>query len=308
MSKYLHIINGSSMQAGIEAGIAGDVSEFSDVLHEGPVPRDDDMDAWMEVRARFIAECGWNSYEAALATVRGWQRALESLRDYDEVILWYEHDLFDQLLLIRHLHWWWTHAPLDPPSMVSPADYLGAMNAMQLRGLFDARMRVTEAQLTLASSAWQAFTSDDPAELVRIVRNENTNDLAHLQGALVRLLEEYPATFNGLGRTEHQMLEIIGQAPLTAFDLFAAAARREERVFMGDTTFLMRLRRLLEGRRPLLCRKSDDAPLHLTDDGTRVLAGSADDVVLNGIDRWIGGVHLRPDNLWRWNGEELAKA
>lgn len=307
MSRYLHIINGTSMQPALEAGVSGAVSEFADVLHEGPVPPDDDLDGWMEVRARFIAECGWDSFEGALATTRGWQQALESFRDYDEVILWYEHDLFDQLLLIRHLHWWWTHAPLDPPSLVSPADYLGAMNAAQLAALFDARMRVTEAQLTLASSAWQAFTADDPGELVRIVRHENTNDLAHLQGALVRMLEEYPSTFNGLGRTEHQMLEIIGQSPLTAFDLFAAAARREERVFMGDATFLMRLRRLLEARHPLLQRKSDDAPLHLTDDGRRVLAGSADDVALNGIDRWIGGVHLTPDNLWRWSGEELAK-
>jgi len=33
-----------------------------------------------------------------------------------------------------------------------------------------------------------------------------------------------------------------------------------------------------------------------------VLAGKADHVALNGVDRWIGGVHLDgPDSRWRWD-------
>lgn len=43
-------------------------------------------------------------------------------------------------------------------------------------------------------------------------------------------------------------------------------------------------------------------PLRLTDTGARVLAGDADHVTLNGIDRWIGGVHLTgADVPWRWD-------
>ena len=307
MIRYLHIVNGTTTQQGIEeSGIGGDISEFADVLHEGPVPYDDNMDEWLQVRSRFIAECGWVVYETALATSRKWQRALDSFRDYEEVILWYEHDVFDQLLLIRHLHWWWKHAPVDPPSLVSPEDYLGPMSGAQLHALFDARTRVTEAQLTLASSAWQAFTSEDPREVVRIVQRENTADLPHLQGALIRMLEEYPSASNGLARTERQILEILDQSPLIAYDVFTANARREERVFMGDSTFFLRLQRMLDAKNPLIERKTDDAPVHVTDAGRRVLEGTEDDVVLNGVDKWIGGVHLTRNNDWRWNGEELA--
>jgi hypothetical protein len=36
--------------------------------------------------------------------------------------------------------------------------------------------------------------------------------------------------------------------------------------------------------------------------GARVLAGETDHVELNGIDRWIGGVHLiGNDAQWRWD-------
>jgi hypothetical protein len=42
--------------------------------------------------------------------------------------------------------------------------------------------------------------------------------------------------------------------------------------------------------------------LELTKVGRRVLAGRADHIALNGIDRWIGGVHLRGYRVrWRWD-------
>jgi hypothetical protein len=40
----------------------------------------------------------------------------------------------------------------------------------------------------------------------------------------------------------------------------------------------------------------------VTPAGRRVLRGEADHVALNGIDRWIGGVHLVGEEArWRWD-------
>jgi hypothetical protein len=41
--------------------------------------------------------------------------------------------------------------------------------------------------------------------------------------------------------------------------------------------------------------------LKLTPAGERVLAGKADRVQLLGIDRWLGGTHLTPAAIWRWD-------
>jgi len=39
-----------------------------------------------------------------------------------------------------------------------------------------------------------------------------------------------------------------------------------------------------------------------TGTGARMLVGEADQVTFNGIDRWIGGVHLRGHHVpWRWD-------
>jgi hypothetical protein len=41
----------------------------------------------------------------------------------------------------------------------------------------------------------------------------------------------------------------------------------------------------------------------LTRNGERVLAGDEDRVALLGIDRWVGGTHLVPDAVWRWDAD-----
>jgi hypothetical protein len=50
--------------------------------------------------------------------------------------------------------------------------------------------------------------------------------------------------------------------------------------------------------------------LRPTPAGRRVLRGEADHVALNGIDRWVGGVHLRGHAArWRWDeGTESVAA
>ena len=44
-----------------------------------------------------------------------------------------------------------------------------------------------------------------------------------------------------------------------------------------------------------------NARFELTEPGKAVLHGDTDYVKLNGIDLWLGGVHLFPNNLWRWD-------
>jgi len=93
--------------------------------------------------------------------------------------------------------------------------------------------------------------------------------------------------------------------------IFRACAAMEERIFMGDWTFWGILAGLAGGPHPLV--RMDPASMidadvkrglpagtvTLTAAGHDVLAGRADQVALNGIDRWMGGVYLSPDRLWR---------
>ena len=55
----------------------------------------------------------------------------------------------------------------------------------------------------------------------------------------------------------------------------------------------------LDGATPLVTLT--DGSASITDAGRSVLAGEADRGELFGIDRWVGGTHLVPGAVWRWD-------
>ena len=73
---------------------------WQDVLHEGPVPALPRQEL-LRTRARFLAGCGWGGRQALLSSLeRRDRQLLEALRDGVQVVLWFEHDLYDQLQLL----------------------------------------------------------------------------------------------------------------------------------------------------------------------------------------------------------------
>ena len=80
---------------------------------------------------------------------------------------------------------------------------------------------------------------------------------------------------------------------------------------MGDRSFYSILRRLASARTPLLSIHdlTDEVDIRsltvtITQAGRDVIEGQEDGVALNGIDQWLGGVHLigQHRSPWRWDG------
>jgi hypothetical protein len=309
-ARLLHVLNGDSTASGLlAAGISGRVTLSADVLYEGPVTPAASPERWRRERARFLAESGYDGYEESLARLTRWDQDLEDFRAFDEVVLWFEHDLFDQLHLCRLLAWFSVRGHgLTRISLVQAGDYLGRMPPEQLAGLLDGRQEVTPAQHRLAVAAWAAFCAPQPARLEALLSTD-TSPLPHLAAAVRRHLEEFPGTGDGLSRTERQVLAALEPGPLAFAELFAAVQGMEERRFMTDLSLLRRLRELASGPRPLLHVESRSGmvarlqPAALTPVGLGLLAGREDWIeIRGGIDRWQGGVHLLgPDAAWRWD-------
>ena len=320
--RFLHVLNGDSVRMTLEhSDVPGAFAVWADVLHEGPVPRDSGTDHWRDVRSKFHAGSGW-SYADAMRLAEAWDARLETYARYDEVVFWFEHDCFDQLLVIRHLDWFGRKSLGNTSlSLICIGDYpgfepfhgLGQLDATQLASLLGTRQPVTAAQISLGTRAWHAFTASDPAELDALVESLDDDTLPFLKGALQRLLEEFPATVTGLPRTERAILEVLDGASMSPAALFGAVQRREERVFMGDTTFWSRVRGLASGPSPLVrldvppidARVLPGGVITIAETGRDVLRGRADWVRLNGFDKWIGGVHLVAtpggDVSWRYD-------
>ncbi len=270
------------------------------------------------MRARYLAESGYDDYDSCLARLTRWDHTLEDFRSYDEVVLWFEHDLFDQLLLIRALDFFAGRSLGDTELSlicigefpgIEPFHGLGQLTPQQMATLLPRRQRVDEEQKLLARDAWRAFRAPDPTALVAIF-GRDTSPLPFLAGALRRHLEEFPAVANGLSRSERQILSAVSAGAATFEEVFRATQAMEERVYMGDSSFDRILRELAAPPRPLL-RLEPGAQgslrslrIALTASGRGVLEGRDDWVRSRGIDRWLGGVHLQgAEAAWRWDTE-----
>jgi hypothetical protein len=311
----LHVTNGDSARVTMErSGVPGRFLAWPDVLHEGPTPLVTG-DEWIQVRARYLASDAFGLpgeplEDDVLQKYREEDAVLESYARYDEVIFWFEHDLFDQLLLIRHL--WWLRDKTGPRfSLVCGDAYLGLLRPEQFPPMFEERRTITAEQIRVGSRAWEAFCNRDPTGLVPLAAAGHP-ELPYLAGAIRRHLEEFPSTVAGVARSERQILQVLSEGLRTPEEAFIEAARLEESIFMGDLSFWSIVRRLVECRRPLVAAnvqaragRLPSGTLALTADGAAVLSGRADHVALNGLDRWLGGARLTSERAWRWTGLSL---
>jgi hypothetical protein len=326
----LHVTNGDIAAELIrDACLPGETLPWRDVLHEGPVPSGLDDAALRRVRAEFIAASGWAPFEQVLADFEQRDQTLaRALADGDEILLWFEHDLYDQLQLIQLLDRFSGHDRKTlRVELICIGEHpeiprfcgLGQLSPAQMAALLPARRPVGARELELGRIAWAAFRSRDPSHLQALVDGD-LSALPFLAGALVRHLEQLPSLRGGLARTERQILTQLAAAPdhpRSPSALFVAAAEDEERCYMGDSTFLLYLRGLARGPRPLITLPpdltqlvpGDPACAQITADGLAVLAGELDWPALVPLDRWLGGVHLQGATPpWRWDADRRRLA
>jgi hypothetical protein len=272
-----------------------------------------------KIRATFLAGTQIGAdFDRVLAELTSRDHELETRSARDEVILWFEHDLFDQLNLIQLLDQL-SKLPKSstPISLISIDRFpgrstfkgLGELKPEELASLVAQRRPVTDDQLQLGTRAWSAFRASNPQRIEEFLKGD-LSALPFLAAALRRHLEEFPSASNGLSRTEQRLLELSSGTPMGAYDAFRRLHDSESCFYIGDTSFLAVIRELAALSPPLLTIDGDDrtashippASISLTSAGQTLLFGQADRVRDWGIDRWLGGVHVEwRGPVWRWD-------
>lgn len=321
MKKRLNITNGESAVAKLrEAGTRGEIIPWQDVLHEGPVNASLSLSDLSELRALFISERGWDDFAHVSGDFAQRDRTLTKLDRFDEIVLWFEDDLYDQLQLLQLLDFFSRAGERKARlSLIVVDGYLASLTSTALAELEPRRAAVTEAQLDLGKRAWAAFGSTDPSSIARIIEGD-TVALPFIAPALTRHLEEFPSAESGLSRSEREALSAIEAGHSTPVAAFLEAAKQQQSAFLGDIVFYWYLERMSDSDTPLVTWKDGSrviAPrgkedsrefvtgqLAVTDLGREVLAGKQDWQRVNKNPRWLGGVEVRPGpGGWRWDAE-----
>jgi Domain of unknown function (DUF1835) len=319
--KTVHMRCGSDIRDKLaSAGFAGDFLQHINPYCQGPVTNGPD---YYEKRARFVVEAFTQnppSYESIIENARREDAdAIKAADDYERVVIWAEHDNFDQLMLIRVLSLFQQARKPQVLELISVNEFpgglrfigLGQLPPEALRMLWATRKPVTSEMLAFGDRAWDALRSEDPRQLSAIAQMDPA-PLPHLPGAVHRHLQELPWVGTGLGLTEQLVLRALAlEQSCTINRIFEHlyVHGMEPLPYMGDAGLAHVIRTMEKASEPVFVRTREQPDerefrnrLTITELGHAVLRGERDWHSLNPPERWVGGVRISPQEKgWRWD-------
>ncbi|MBV1934523.1 MAG: DUF1835 domain-containing protein [Parvibaculaceae bacterium] len=243
----VHVRCGSDIQHSLTiAGFTGQFVEFADPFCQGPV-LDVSAKEHLAVRSAYLSSAYDLVHKDSLARGQREYAQLDATRSAQHVVLWFEHDTYDQFILAYLLDYFSNGKRpetlelicIDQVSGVPDFVGLGQLAPEQLQVLWEEQRRpVTRDMFLLGSSVWSAYRGGDISALEKIAAT-GTPAVPQMAGALRRQLQELPSVQTGLGLTQFLTLDIIAQNPgFTAGKVYSVLMReREPLPFLGDLMF-----------------------------------------------------------------------
>ncbi|MPW28437.1 DUF1835 domain-containing protein [Agarivorans sp. B2Z047] len=280
----LHIINGDSVGDMLKQSsiVQGEVLCWRDVLHDGPIVAAEGQ-AYLKARASFIHEtislpsplpAMEISEQQILDDFVQRQAVLDKLSQYKEIVLWFEHDLYDQLQLAECLFHLAKHPELTEQFRIicigehPELDYfhgLGNLSISQLEALYPNRQTLSVEQLELGKRVWQALVANTPEQLNHLLL-EPLSPLPFMANALLRFAQEYPWLDKGLSLTQLHILESLAkpmqELPILQSNLRQQAQYQGEEEFVADQRYqqIMEDSEIKLGRLFVNLQTLEDAP------------------------------------------------
>lgn len=306
---FLHILNGDATRSIFQdSGIEGDVIVWREMLCEGRTPATRDMSRFFEERAAYLQQAYGIDSAAYLSEAAHDKQILQKAASYNEIVLWFEFDLFCQVNLVFVLYYLSQLSVKLPPVSIVQLDHhpevpnfrgLGMLQSHHLPPLFAARTYIQQEDWDLAREVWEAYSTGDPLALETLSHRPGRH-LPYLGKALQAHLRRLPNVSNGLNAVEHFFLDRLALGKLRERDLYYQFWDELKIYGFGDFQLDVYTQRLQQAG----VIKREDEMLSITRLGEEVLKREENYLSFApGKNIWIGGIPLE-GTPWRWDDEE----
>ncbi|WP_176444905.1 sigma-70 family RNA polymerase sigma factor [Paenibacillus herberti] len=278
-TRMLHIVNGDFVGDKLRKyGLEGDILVWREVYSFGPVSErliGEGVDR--KRRAAYLEKTFGIPQAEYLEGCKYQEEKLEAYREQKgQIILWFEHDLFDQAMLAALLHRLseWPDAAEGRISLLCIGEYpgvepflgLGQLSSEQLGRLSGSWSQVSRRELELGRELWRAYTAATPLPMQQLLDGD-LSPLPYAAAAFKAHLSRLPSMQDGLGIEQRTTLELLREfGPMSPLELFGLFGPRLHQLGSGDLQYWHILRGMLRGEAPLLQMEGESAlPLYKED-------------------------------------------
>lgn len=275
MSTQLHITNGDSFTQRLKSlPFKGEIITWREMLCEGRTETNVGSESFWKTRFEFLHKNYNVSKSYFIEKTLKEYRSLCNHKQQDEIILWFEYDLFCQINMIAVLSWLKTHRRDAQISLVCSGNEDGTdimyglcdNDDEKIKTLFNKRVYLNQDDIEFADYVWQLYCSDNP------IRLENMSDFEHyhfdyLSSAIKVHLKRFPSIKNGLNELENRIMRLaVEQKPKSKKELVQNIMANQGYYGYGDTQF----ERIITSLKPLFTSYS---PIRLSKKGKDIVEG-----------------------------------
>ena len=243
-------------------------------------------------------------------------RVLRQCGEWREIVLWFGPSVMEQFSLLQIL------AAISEQTckgtritlVTCPRFGFGVYRPEELSNFFKSRALLSRKQIGMARRAWELYGVSDPMPLFHFAKR-HLESAPILCNALLRQLERYPSVHNGLSVSEEALLREVEKRG-TVVRAVGHVLGNDDDFRTGDDELFASLLEFLTCKYPLIEPVENGhnftsfaefrrLAVRRSAVGHDVISGRTDHVTMNGVNRWIGGVHLKGKVVpWRWDSEK----
>lgn len=275
MSSLLHITNGDSFTTKLESlKLKGDIITWREMLCEGKTLNNVGSESFWKTRFEFLHKNYKVSKSRFIESTLKEYRSLCNHKQQDQIVLWFEYDLFCQINMLAVISWIKVHRKYAEVSLVCSGNEdetdrlygLSELSDEQLLNLYENRTILSRDDIEYADYVWQLYCSDSP------IRLENLSDFKdfqfkYLSDAITAHLKRFPTIKNGLNEIENHVLQLaIEKKPTSKKELLGNILKDQGLYGFGD----MQYEKVISTLKPLF---STFNPVRLSKKGKEILEG-----------------------------------
>lgn len=217
-NSILHITNGDSTTQFLKKlNVQGDFITWREMLCEGKTTVHVGSEAFWKSRFDFLKASYKVTKKQFIDLTLKEYRNLCNHKKQDEIVLWFEYDLFCQVNMLAVISWLKRYRKGRKISLVCCGEVKGSSKLLglseltekQLKDEYKNKIDLSIDDIEYADYVWQLYCSNNPIKLQNVYKYEPSSTFKYLADGLLAHLQRFPSIGNGLNFVENNILNTV---------------------------------------------------------------------------------------------------